>query len=176
VANFHVPRARLHARTLELERAAQLLQTLTRAHPRSFEAHVELALVLGRLRQLTSARTAAARARALAPAHPSVVAAERALETAAQLATRPARDPTASAVREAQIDLLLGAPEQARRRLDPLLAGALGTPGLIVLRAQIDALDRRVDLAKTRVERARRAMPEAEPHWQALLAELATLH
>jgi hypothetical protein len=175
VANFHVPRARLHARTLGLARAEELLVAITRAHPRSFEARVELALVQGKTRQLAAARGSVAAARALAPAHPSVVAAERALGTAAQLAARSAVSDTATALREAQIDLLLGAPEQARRRLDPLLAVAAPEPALIALRAQVDALDRRADLARARVEQARRMQPDAEPRWRALLAELASV-
>jgi hypothetical protein len=174
-AQFHVQRARLHARTLALASAAQQLEHLVRVRPRSSEAWVELALVQGRARRFADALHAAAAARSLAPADASAIAAARALGAAAQHAARPAADRVGAAVRDAQVDLLLGAYEQARRRIDPLLAEDPRAAQLIALRIQVDALDRRVDLATARLRQAQRALPEDGPRWSALLAEIAAL-
>lgn len=172
---FGLQRVRAHARTLDLERATQLLNDLLRAEPGFSEGFAELAILQARMRDFEAAQRSAARAQALSPASPFVSGVVRALAAARRAAAQPAQDEIEQAMQQAQLDLLLGAPGQARARLRPLLAQHPRNAPLIALRARIDAFDRRVDLARARIEAAQRSLPDAGAAWHALLAEFASL-
>jgi hypothetical protein len=119
-----------------------------------------------------AADAAAGEALRLAPAARYALAAKRAVAIAGRLAAREPPDARARLLRDAQIHLLLGAFGLARTRLELALAATPDDVELIALAARTDALDRRPDLARERIERAQRAHPESSARWQSLLAEL----
>jgi tetratricopeptide (TPR) repeat protein len=173
ISGFAMARAELFARTREPERAEQLLVELLRADPRSADAATLLAIVRARLGRMAEAKAALAHARSVAPASGSVELTTRVLGGVERLMQLPAQGGALGAeLRAAQLDLMLGAYTSARERLDALLASAPRQPVVIAMRVRVDALDQRGDLARERLDRARRELPQAVSAWDALAAEL----
>lgn len=172
VSDFLLVRAELHARTADLPGARALLESALRAFPRSPDALARLASIAALEHDFRTAQAAARAAVQLAPAMGVAQSALRAVGIASQLAAAPAADERTRALRDAQIDLLLGAFGLARARLAAALATQPDDIELIALAARTDALDHREDLARARIEQAQRAHPEAGPQWLALLSEL----
>jgi hypothetical protein len=108
----------------------------------------------------------------LAPAARYALAAQRAVAMASRVAASKPIDARTRVLREVQIELLLGAFGSARGRLAAALAADPAAVELIALAVRTDALDRRPDLARARIEQAQRAHPESAAQWQSLLAEL----
>jgi hypothetical protein len=175
VSDFWLLRAELRARTGDLEGARDQLLTLVRRFPRSPDALVRLASLAGLAHQFDAADAALHAAQQLAPAAGYTQSAARALGIARQIAAVPASDERSRALRDAQIDLLLGAFGLARARLADALAAYPDDVVLIAFAARTDALDHRGDLARARIAQAQRAHPEAGQEWLALLGELQAM-
>jgi protein O-mannosyl-transferase len=172
LVDFHLARAELHVRTFDLAGARAVLERERRSAPRAPELLARLAVLDALEHRFDAAGSAATAAVQLAPASRSALAAARAVAMAARVASVEPGDARGRVLRDAQIELLLGAYGQARARLAGALGAAPDDLELIALAARTDALDRRSDLARARIEQAQRAHPEAADQWSALLAEL----
>jgi hypothetical protein len=170
--DFHHTRAELHARTGDLPGARTVLADALRAFPRAAALLARLAVIHALEHRFAAANAAAAEAVRLAPAARYALAARRAVVMASRIGASEPTDARTSVLRDAQIELLLGAFGLARARLAAALAANPTDVGLIALAVRTDALDRRPDLARARLEQAQRAHPESAAHWQSLLAEL----
>ncbi len=168
---FGVPRATAHLRTFDLEGAERQLEALLDEDERRAEAWNLLAVARARRGDFDGALAASREAERVFPGEAAILALRASITEAAALAATPADDPRAAAVRDANVQQLLGAPEAARRIVDPLLALDPADRQLVMLRAQIDVSDRRFDLARATLEAARAA--SGDPFFDAALASLA---
>lgn len=175
VNDFWLLRAELYARTGDLDSARDQLLDALRRFPRTPDALVRLASLAGLAHRFDAADAALQAAQQLAPAAGFTQSAARALGVARRIAAVPASDERTRALRDAQIDLLLGAFGLARARLAEALAAYPDDVVLIAFAARTDALDHRADLARARIAQAQRAHPEAEQQWLALLGELQAM-
>lgn len=168
-------RASLHARTYQLDRAIELVEQLVQERPHLVEAWSELAIFRGRKRDFAGAERAAQKGLASGPAHRAVFDALRSLKAAGDVFARKNGVPAHDALIETQTDLMLGAHSAARARVDGLLSEHPEDLALIAMRARVDALDRRPDLALRRVLDAQRAVPGAAGAFAALERELRAM-
>lgn len=173
--HYVVPRAIAHARTGHLDRAREILRGALAANPNLADAWVHLALVEARRAAWPEAIAAAIAARQRAPGRTEVERLPHVVERAYLIAAQPVRDAREAALAQAHAWLVLSAPGLARPTIDALLAAAPDDADLVQMRARIDAADRRIDLARSRIHAAMRAHPEHTPRWQAALAELEAL-
>jgi tetratricopeptide (TPR) repeat protein len=172
---FELGRASLHARTRQTERAIALLEATVAKRPRLAEAYGELAIVRARIGDFAGAERAVQRGLAAAPAHRAIVTAQRAIGAAQQITAQLSGEPVRDALVRAQIDLVLGANASARVQLDHALIDHPDEIALIAMRARVDAIDRRPDLALARIVDAKRNLPEAAARLEPLELELRTM-
>jgi tetratricopeptide (TPR) repeat protein len=172
VADFALEHADLLARTDRVQQALDATARLARKHPRDPDVLAALAMARARVRKLEAAREALHTGLAIAPAHTGLFAAGRAIEAVSTVAAATPPEPLAQALFDAQIDVLLGLRETARRKLEQLLTEHPDALGAVALRIRLDALDRRPDRARAKLATAKQAMPEAAALWQSLEREL----
>ncbi len=162
------------ARTGDLAAAEATLRPVAVALPDAVPVWGTLALVLARQERFSEARGALDRARALSPGDPrlSEVTARLNRATALRRTAAVATDPIAAGAYRTQMFLALGAPVLARRAVTALETAYPGHPELSLLRAQVDASDRRYDLAREDLVAGRASDPEHAARWDAALNQL----
>lgn len=168
-----LPRAMAHLRTGRLESAESLLHEVLAEDPRRAAAWNLLIAVHGRRLEWDAARDAYERAARRVPGDESVAAMGQALARAYALSMTPVPSPIAVAIRNARVQRELGAPEAARRILDAALEHSPHHPPLVLERARTDVADRRFDLARQVLERARAEDPANASRWDEALRRLS---
>ncbi len=169
---FGIPHAAVTMRTMDLARAQALTRRVLEADPDNETAWLLLARIDARLGRYEEARANIASARQRAPANPAVDALERAVRQATHLASQPVKSQREERLRSAQISVLLGAPEAARRALQPELDQNPGDPTLVLAYVRTMVADRRIDVAEEVIRNAERVAPENAHNWQRLRAAL----
>lgn len=190
VEGFRVPYATSLVRTLALERAAEVLEAIVADDPRAASAWNMLAIVRARELDFAGAHAAIAAAEERLPGYVTLTRTHAAIEEAEQAVAGVAGDAgdagdagvagdagdagddaeRALAIASAQI--ALGSPEAARRALAPALAREPTRPALVMARARADVADRRFDLARATLERAKAMDPAHAADWDRALASL----
>ncbi len=154
--------ARARVATQELEGSLPLLDALLARSPRDADAWALRAIVEARLGGFDQARATLARAERATGGSERLRPATQAIRAAELAARRPMPTPDAAAIRDAEVALLLGSPEQARRALAPLwLAPRTEARAFLVL-AQAEVYDDRLDAAEEALSRGRGYHPDDE--------------
>lgn len=169
---FAIPHAAVTMRTLDLGGAEAQTQSILTADPDNDTAWMMLARIQARLRRFADARTSLENARQRAPESVAVQSLDRALRQATQIAEQPAESERAHRLRDAQINVLLGAPEAARRALQPALDANPADPTIVLAYVRTMLADGRLDLAEQVIANAERLAPENADNWQRLKAAL----
>jgi hypothetical protein len=165
VQYYRLPRIQLALRIGRLDEALAELESLRHDARRSAMAWKLTAIAHARKGDFDAAQGAIDEARRRLPENTDVEAIAAQIAEAARIAAEPAVDEVSAAIRDAHVARVLGAPQAARERLEPLL---LADPGDL-------ALERRFDLAREVVARSRLAAPEQAAQLDALSAQLAEL-
>ncbi|MDH3201322.1 MAG: tetratricopeptide repeat protein [Myxococcales bacterium] len=165
---FAIPHAAVTMRTLDLSKAEALVQRILEMDPDNDTAWVLLARIHARLGRYVDARASLDHARRRAPENPAVDALERALHQAMQVATQPVENERQERLRSAQIAVLLGAPEAARRALQPELDQSPADPIIVLAYVRTMVADGRIDLAEDVIQNAERVAPENAAKWRHL--------
>ncbi len=172
-AHLGLARATAWLRTGQLDVAVRLLQRVVANQPRSAPPWGLLMLAYARGGNFALAAQAGTKALARLPDEPSLVAVRATVARAREIASQPATDPVDRACRDAAVQRALGAPEAARKILNPLLAQHPTDPRLVLERTRADVADLRFDMARADLERALAADPANANRWHAALANLA---
>jgi tetratricopeptide (TPR) repeat protein len=163
-----IPHAAVTMRTLDLTRAQSMVERMLEADPDNDGAWLLLARIQARRRLLANAGRSIEQARRHAPGNPAVAELSRTLAEVREIASIPANDERARRIRDAQIDLILAAPEAARRALQPELDQNPGDPTVVVAYVRAMVADRRFDLARAAIDSAKARAPEKADQWRRL--------
>jgi tetratricopeptide (TPR) repeat protein len=163
-----IPQAIVTMRTLDLPRAEGLVEQILESNPDLDGAWLLLARIQARQGRFAEAEHAIEQARERAPNNPGIEILGEMLVQARRVAALPAGDERARKVREAQVQMVLQAPEAARRILGPALERQPGDPLLVLAYVRAVSADRRFDLAIEAIDRAEAAAPEEAEKWQQL--------
>lgn len=165
---FALPHAVVTMRTLDLERALGMVEQILSRDPDHDGAWLLLASIQARMGRFDDAERSIAEAQRRAPNNQAAVEMGRSLGDAKALAANKSDDERVRAIRDAQIQLLLRAPEAARRLLRPQLELYPADPVLVLAYVRAVAADRRFDLAGEALTRAEQLAPEHAEKWQQL--------
>ena len=168
-----LPRALVMMRTLDLDRAEALLEEVLDQDRYNDGARLALATVYARQGRWSEARALLDQAHAHIARAPSVERLSVALSTAEELAHTPAKTEREQRIRDARVQVLLGAPEAARRILEPELGKAPGEPEVVLDYVAVMIADRRFDLAKDVIENASMFAPKDEDTWNEMRKAVA---
>jgi Flp pilus assembly protein TadD len=169
---FRVPHATVTMRTMDWGRAEAMAREILQVDPDDAAAWVLLARAQALQQKFEEAKDSLHHARQRAPHNRTARAFERALAHAVEVASRPAEGERAQRLQQAQVNVLLGAPEAARLALQPELDGAPADPALVLAYVRTMVSDRRLDLAEAAIGNAEAAAPEEAQNWQRLRAAL----
>ena len=162
---FQLPRAISWMRTLDLEGAQNQLEVILAANPRNPKAWNMLITTYARRGRWGDATIAIRDAETQLRDRRAVEGIKRTTEQAQQLAGRPVATDRDRMIRDAQTQVLLGAPEAARRILEPELDTSPTDVVLVVAFAKTMVADRQFDAAEAAVVRAQKLDPEREGMW-----------
>ena len=160
-----LPRALVTMRTLDLDRAEALLEEVLDQDRYNDGARLSLATVYARQGRWSEARALLDQANTHIARGPSAERLSAALSTAEELAHTAAATEREQRIRDARVQVLLGAPEAARRVLEPELGKAPGEPEVVLEYVAVMIADRRFDLAGDVIENASMFAPEHEDTW-----------
>lgn len=156
---FRIPRAVVHMRTLDLEGAERQLEALVREAPRTPLAWELLAICRARRGNMVGASSALEQGIARLGRHQNLVAARELVQRVEELAARDFEDPAMTAVRDANLQLLLGSPGAARALLLPVVSARPDFLEASVLLAQVEEADGLPERAVLVLEGALRGAP-----------------
>lgn len=162
---FQLPRAIAWMRTLDLEGAQNQLEIIVAANNRNDKAWRMLITVYARRGRWGDAIIAARDAAEQLRSEAAVEGLRRKIEQAQELAARPIATDRDRAIRDAQLQVLLGAPEAARRVLEPQLETSPTDVALVVAYAKTMVADQQFDAAERAVIRAQTLDPGREGMW-----------
>ena len=165
VEYYALPRATSWMRTLDLEGARKQLEAILARHENDANAWSKLAIVHARLDRWDAAERALAQGLQKAP---NALALERTrivVDQARTLAARPTTQERERVLRNAQIQVLLGAPEAARRVLAPALEQSPTDVGFVLAYVRTMLADRQFDAAEATVRRAEELDPAQGGTW-----------
>lgn len=163
-----IPQAIVTMRTLDLPRAEMLVERILQSNAGLDGAWLLLSRIQARQGHFDDAERSIEEARERAPNNPGIEVLSGMLSQARRIAALPTGDERARAVRQAQVQVVLQAPEAARRILEPALDEQPGDPLLVLAYVRTVTADRRFDLASAAIARAERAAPEEAKKWQQL--------
>jgi len=169
---FGIPHVAVTMRTMDLADAEAQARQILETDPDNDTAWMLLARIQARLQRFADARASLENARQRAPESPAVQAFDRALRQATQVAAHPANSEREQRLREAQINVLLGAPEAARRALQPELDRSPADPTIVLAYVRTMVADGRMDLAEEVIANAEKVAPENTDNWARLRAAL----
>lgn len=167
VGKYALPIAMLDMRTGELQRARDELERLTRSAPRALAAWEMLAICIARQGDFAGAAGTIERARQRFPDEPRIAQTATLIGQASEIAGRLFNDPAMTAVRDANVQLMLGSPGAARNLLVPVLRERPDVLEAIVLLIRVEEAD-------GRPREALRVLDSALERWpgQPVLTEL----
>ena len=84
------------------------------------------------------------------------------------VASQPVESERQERLRSAQVSVLLGAPERARRALQPELDRSPGDPTVVLAYVRTMVIDGQIDLAEEVIRNAERVAPENADNWRRL--------
>ncbi len=169
---FGIPHAAVTMRTMDLSDAEALVGQILAMDPDNDTAWVLLARIHARLGRYADAKASLDHARQRAPENPAISAFGRALQRAMRVASQPAENERQERLRSAQVNVLLGAPEAARRVLQPELDSNPADPIIVLAYVRTMVADGRIDLAEEVIANAEKVAPENAENWQRLRAAL----
>jgi predicted Zn-dependent protease len=170
-----LPRALAWTRTMELSAAEQQLLRLTAANPGNQDAWGLLALVYARQSKWTQLDRALGSIAQFANRDVALLDAIHRASRAKALAQTPVHGEVSTAIRDAQVQLILLAPEAARRLLDPAFQWTPTHRELVLTYAQTYIDDQRRDLAVQLIQRTQELDPRHADFWTQALATVRTL-
>ncbi len=165
---FGIPHAAVTMRTMDLASAEALVRPIIEADPDNDTAWVLLARIQARLGRYPDARASIEQARRRAPANPAASTFEKSLRQAMHVASQPVESERQERLRSAQVSVLLGAPERARRALQPELDRSPGDPTVVLAYVRTMVIDGQIDLAEEVIRNAERVAPENADNWRRL--------
>jgi predicted Zn-dependent protease len=163
-----MPHAIVTMRALSLPRARTMVERMLKANAEHQGAWLLLARIQARQGSFDEADRSIEEARKRAPNSPGAEHLANAVRQARAVTAMPAADERARKVREAQVQVVLQAPEAARRILEPELERRPGDPSLVLAYVRTVTADGRFDLAEAAVDRAETAAPTESDKWQQL--------
>ena len=163
-----IPHAIVTMRTLDLDEAHRMVERILEADPDLDGAWLLLSRIQARQGRFDEAERSIDEARRRAPGNPGIQTLGEALAQARQIAALSVADDRGRLVREAQIQVVLQAPEAARRILEPELERQPADPLLLLAYVRTVTADRRSDLANAAIDRAEAAAPEEKEKWEQL--------
>lgn len=163
-----IPQAIVTMRTLDLNEAERMVERILGADPDLDGAWLLLSRIQARQGRFDDAERSIGEARKRAPSNPGIEMLNEALSQARHIAGLSVADERARKVREAQIQVVLQAPEAARRILEPELERHPADPLLVLAYVRTVSADRRFDLASAAIDRAEAAAPDEAEKWQLL--------
>lgn len=169
-----LPRALAWTRTMELSAAEQQLLPLIAGDRGHQEAWGLLALVYARQSKWTQLDSVLRSIAQLADRDAALQQAVHRVTRAKALAQTPIQGEISEAIRDAQIQLILKAPEAARRLLDPSFQWTPTHRELVLTYAQTYIDDRRRDLAVQLIQRTRELDPRHADFWTQALTTVRT--
>lgn len=169
---FGIPHAAVTMRTMDLTGAEVQARRILAADPDNDAAWMLLARIQARQQRFDEARVSLDNARQRAPESPAVEAFVRTLRQVVQVRTHPANTERGKRLQEAQVNVLLGAPEAARRALQPVLDDTPADPIIVLAYVRTMVADGRLDLAEEVIVNAEKAAPEHADKWERLRAAL----
>ncbi len=167
-----LPRAYAWIRTMELEIATQQLLEIVSNAPTLSAGWQLLALAYARQGNWTQAEKANVHVERTSAEKEDAKRFISHIRRAKLLADTPAKDEIAIAIRDARTQLVLGAPEAARRILDPLFQWRPTHQELVLTYVKTYLDDHRVDLAQYLIQRTRELDSAHHDFWTKKLAEL----
>jgi tetratricopeptide (TPR) repeat protein len=163
-----MPHAIVTMRALRLPRARSMVERMLEAHPDHQGAWLLLARIQARQESFDEAERSIEEADRRAPNSVGAEHLANMVREARAVATMPADDEQARKLREAQVQVILQAPEAARRILAPELERRPGDPSLVLAYVRTVTADGRFDLAEAAVARAEAEAPAESDKWQQL--------
>jgi tetratricopeptide (TPR) repeat protein len=163
-----MPYAIVAMRTLDLPRARIMVERMLEADPDNQGAWLLLGRIQARQGSFDEAGRSIEEARKRAPNSPGADHLADIVRQARAVAAMPVEDERVRKVREAQVQVILQAPEAARRILEPELERRPGDPSLVLAYLRTVTADGRFDLAEAAVARAEAAAPAESDKWQQL--------
>ncbi len=163
-----IPRAVVTMRTLDLDGAHRMVERILADDPDLDGAWLLLSRIQARQGRFEDAERAIEEARERAPNNPGIEMLAAALLQARQIASLPVADERGQKVREAQIQVVLQAPEAARRILAPELERRPADPLLVLAYVRTVTADGRFDLAEAAIARAEEVAPDEAEKWEQL--------
>ncbi len=151
---FQLPRAIAWMRTLDLEGAQNQLEIIVAANVRNDKAWRMLITVYARRGRWGDALIATRDAAEQLQSEAAMEGLKRKVEQAQELASRPIATDRDRVIRDAQLQVLLGAPEAARRLLQAELEASPTDVALVMAYARTMVADRRFKAAEDVVIRA----------------------
>ena len=167
-----IPHAVATMRTLDLGRAEEMVERLLKAEPDHDGAWLLLARIQARQGRFTDAAHSIGQAHERAPNNAAIADLGRTLSHIQEIASSPAGDRHARTIRDAQINVMLQAPEAARRLLQPQLDREPADPALVLAYVRTMVADRRFDLANAAIDDAEALAPEESETWQQMRVAL----
>lgn len=163
-----IPHAIVTMRTLDLDEAHQKVERILEVDPDLDGAWLLLSRIQARQGRFDEAERSIDEARKRAPGNPGIETLGAALAQARQISALSVADQRGRKVREAQVQVVLQAPEAARRILEPELEERPADPLLLLAYVRTVTADRRFDLASAAIDRAEAAAPEEAEKWEQL--------
>jgi len=161
-----IPHAAVTMRTLDLGRAEEMVARILAEQPDHEGAWLLLARIQARRGRFADAESSIDEARKRAPSNPAIAELANTLSQVREIAATPANDERAQTIRDAQINVMLQAPEAARRLLQPELDRNPSDPALVLAYVRTMIADRRFDLANAAVDHAEQVGPDRAAQWQ----------
>lgn len=169
-----LPRALAWTRTMELGAAEQQLLRLTQRDKTNQDAWALLAIVYARQAKWTHLQSVLGIVAQLPVQDVALQDVVHRVKRARALARTPVRGEVSTAIRDAQVQLILNAPEAARRLLDPSFQWTPTHRELVLTYAQTYIDDRRRDLAEQLIQRTRELDPRHADFWTQALSRVRT--
>lgn len=158
---FRMPHATVTMRSMAAAEAQTMIEALLKSDPDDEVAWVLLAQTQARQGDLDAAHASVTQALRRSPGDSVAVAFARALAHAKTVASTPVYTDRDQRLQRAQLNLIIGAPEAARRELEPELERTPADPTLVLAYVRTMVADHRIDLAKEAIARAESIDPMA---------------
>ncbi|QQR90472.1 MAG: tetratricopeptide repeat protein [Myxococcales bacterium] len=157
---------------MQLHDAQKQLEELVKLQPNFAYGWNLLIPVYARQQKWAEAEHAADKAKSLGPTDPVIAHSIKRLNQALALSKTAVDGEAETYAREAQIQILLGAPEAARRILDPAMQWMPTAVPLVMTYARSYVADKRFDLAEALLLRTAELDPNHKSTWSQALANL----
>jgi tetratricopeptide (TPR) repeat protein len=173
---FRLPRCIVWARTGNLDGAIRQMRAILSEHPSSVEGWSLLTRWLAQQGKWPEAVASVDDMKRHLPDHPASAEVETTLRRAQVLANQRVSTAVERVIRDARVQAILGARQNARQLLDPWVEENPDHFELVVARAQLDTAERSFEAPRRLLERGRDAAASDEKElWERALSELQAL-